>query len=155
MVLPLYPENHRGTRTLWEGNMNFYEEAQEKLRRELPGITGNKEGAIKTAVRDALLNFAGQDEEFAQAIVQGGSFGDCMKAVCKGIGTSISDFEAYSRAAAFFFPGSKVRFEMHIDLVGDAGETDCHTSAAALVRNDGEPKAEKKAGLVLDLADFL
>lgn len=41
--------------------MNFYEEAQEKLRRELPGITGNKEGAIKTAVRDALLNFAGQE----------------------------------------------------------------------------------------------
>ena len=151
MVLPLYPEKDRGTRILWEGNMNFYEEAQEKLRRELPGITGNKEGAIKTAVRDALLNFAGQDEEFAQAIVQGGSFKDCMTAVCKGITTSISDFEAYSRAAAFFFPGSKVRFEMHIDLVGEADALSV-TGAGA---GDSSPKGGGKAGLVLDLADFL
>jgi len=140
--------------------MNFYEEAQEKLRRELPGITGNREGAIKTAVRDALLNFAGQDEEFAQAIVQGGSFQDCMTAVCKGITTSISDFKAYSRAAAFFFPGSKVRFEMHLDLVGD---TDTSSAAAAApsahegrnaIKGEGK-EPEKKAGLVFDLADFL
>lgn len=157
MVLPLYPEKDRGTRTLWEGNMNFYEEAQEKLRRELPGITGNKEGAIKTAVRDALLNFAGQDEEFAQAIVQGGSFKDCMTAVCEGITTSISDFEAYSRAAAFFFPGSKVRFEMHIDLVGEADALSV-TGAGA---GDSSPKggAKRTEGakgeLVLNLADFL
>ena len=151
MVLPLYPEKDRGTRILWEGNMNFYEEAQEKLRRELPGITGNREGAIKTAVRDALLNFAGQDEEFAQAIVQGGSFQDCMKAVCKGITTSISDFEAYSRAAAFFFPGSKVRFEMHIDLVGEADALSV-TGAGA---GDSSPRGGAKGGLVLNLADFL
>ncbi|MBQ7435021.1 MAG: hypothetical protein IJV51_04380 [Oscillospiraceae bacterium] len=141
--------------------MNFYEEAQEKLRRELPGITGNREGAIKTAVRDALLNFAGQDEEFAQAIVQGGSFQDCMKAVCKGITTSISDFEAYSRAAAFFFPGSKVRFEMHIDLIGEAegdtraaeaGETPSVTSVST---GASSPRGGAKGGLVLNLADFL
>jgi hypothetical protein len=104
-------------------------------------------------VRDALLNFAGQDEEFAQAIVQGGSFKDCMTTVCKGITTSISDFEAYSRAAAFFFPGSKVRFEMHIDLIGDAAG---NTRAAEGVGPYKErPEPEKKAGLVLDLADFL
>lgn len=132
--------------------MNFYEEAQEKLRRELPGITGNREGAIKTAVRDALLNFAGQDEEFAQAIVQGGSFKDCMAAVCKGITTSISDFEAYSRAAAFFFPGSKVRFEMHIDLVGEAETSSAETPSVA---GDSSPRGGAKSGLVLDLADFL
>jgi len=137
--------------------MNFYEEAQEKLRRELPGITGNREGAIKTAVRDALLNFAGQDEEFAQAIVQGGSFQDCMKAVCKGITTSISDFEAYSRAAAFFFPGSKVRFEMHIDLIGEAGDTETGETSSVTSVSTGasSPKGGAKAGLVLDLADFL
>lgn len=156
MVLPLYPKKHRGTRILWEGNMNFYEEAQEKLRRELPGITGNKEGAIKTAVRDALLNFAGQDEEFAQAIVQGGSFKDCMTAVCKGITTSISDFEAYSRAAAFFFPGSKVRFEMHIDLVGEADTSSAETpSVTGASAGDSSPKRGAKGGLVLNLADFL
>jgi hypothetical protein len=140
--------------------MNFYEEAREKLRKELPGITGNKEGAIKQAVMDALVNFAGQDEEFAQAIVQGGSFQDCMKAVCKGIGTSISDFEAYSRAAAFFFPGSKVRFEMHIDLVGEAGETRAAEagetpSVTSVSTGASSPRGGAKGGLVLDLADFL
>ena len=139
--------------------MSFLEEAREKLRKELPGITGNKEGAIKQAAMDALVNFAGQDEEFAQAIVQGGKFSDCMKAVCKGIGTSISDLEVYSRAAAFYFPGCKVRFEMHLDLVGDAdtvGETDCHANAAAMARNDSEGETGgKKSGLVFDLADFM
>ena len=134
--------------------MNFYEEAQEKMRRELPGITGNREGAIKTAVRDALLNFAGQDAEFAQAIAQGGSFKDCMTAVCKGITTSISDFEAYSRAAVFYFPGAKVRFEMHIDLAGEAGDTSSAAAAAPSPQGEGK-EPEKKGGLVFDLADFL
>lgn len=136
--------------------MSFLEEAREKLRKELPGITGNKEGAIKQAAMDALVNFAGQDEEFAQAIVQGGKFSDCMKAVCKGIGTSISDLEVYSRAAAFYFPGCKVRFEMHLDLVGDADALSV-TGASA---GDSSPKGgakepEQKAGLVFDLKDFL
>lgn len=137
--------------------MNFYEEAQEKMRRELPGITGNREGAIKTAVRDALLNFAGQDAEFAQAIAQGGSFKDCMTAVCKGITTSISDFEAYSRAAAFYFPGAKVRFEMHIDLAGEAGDTSSGEapSVTGASAGDSSPKGGAKAGLVFDLKDFL
>ena len=131
--------------------MSFLEEAREKLRKELPGITGNKEGAIKQAAMDALVNFAGQDEEFAQAIVQGGKFSDCMKAVCKGIGTSISDLEVYSRAAAFYFPGCKVRFEMHLDLVGDADALSV-TGASA---GDSSPKGGAKAGLVFDLKDFL
>ena len=149
--------------------MSFLKEARKKLRKELPGITGNKEGAIKQAAMDALVNFAGQDEEFAQAIVQGGKFSDCMKEVCKGIGTSISDLEVYSRAAAFYFPGCKVRFEMHLDLVGDvAGEAGNASSAAAAADKlgmsrrasgsspqGGAKEPEKKGGLVFDLKDFL
>ena len=134
--------------------MDFLKEAGEKLRAELPKVSGAKEGAVKHAVMDALLNFAGQDEEFAQAIVQGGSFADCIKAVCKGIGTSISDLECYRRAVAFYFPGADVRFEMRIELAPGAGDerTDCHANAAALARNDRE---ESKSGMVIDLADFL
>ncbi len=147
--------------------MSFLEEAREKLRKELPGITGNKEGAIKQAAMDALVNFAGQDEEFAQAIVQGGKFSDCMKAVCKGIGTSISDLEVYSRAAAFYFPGCKVRFEMHLDLVEDAdalsvtgasaGDSKLGMSrgASECSPKGGAKEPEQKAGLVFDLKDFL
>ena len=135
--------------------MDFKQEARERLRRELPNVKGAKENAIKHAVMEALSNFAGQDEEFAQAIAQGGSFSDCMAAVCKGIGTSISDLEAYRRAAAFYFPGCDVRFEMRIELAPGTGDegTDCHANAAALARNDGESAG--KSGMVIDLADFL
>lgn len=144
--------------------MNYLEQARDKLRKELPAIKGNKEGAIKNAAMEALLNFAGQDEEFAQAIVQGGSFADCMREVCKGIGTSISDLEVYSRAAAFYFPGSKVRFEMHIDLVGEAHAEAGDTSSGAAAETpsvtganagDSSPRGGAKGGMVLNLADFL
>ena len=67
-----------------------------------------------------------------------------MAAVCKGIGQSLSDLEVYSRAAAFYFPGCKVRFEMHIDLIGDAAAAETPAQAA-----------EEKQGIVLDLAAFL
>ena len=139
--------------------MDFYEEAKKKLKEALPGIKGPKEGAIKQAAMEALLNFAGQEPEFAQAIVQGGDFADCMKAVCKGIGTSISDLEVYGRAAAFYFPGSKVRFEMHIDLEG--GPSQSPPLAAATAPPEGGPrgsaggKESGRSGLIFDLADFL
>lgn len=139
------PAGHKKTKR--KGiHMGFYEDAQKRIKEELPAVKGSKEGAIKHAVMDALLNFARQDEEFAQAIVQGGSFAACMAAVCKGIGSSISDLEAYRRAAAFYFPGADVRFEMRIDLVGAAAGKDAEEEG---------PKTETPKGLVIDLADFL
>ena len=124
--------------------MNYYEQAAERLRKESTSVTGAKASAMKAAVRDALLQFAKQDEEFAQAIVQGGSFKDCMEAVARGVGQSISDLEAYGKATEFYFPGSKVRFEMHIDLIGDAAGEE----------RDAED-GEKDGGLVIDLSAFL
>ena len=131
--------------------MDFLEEAKKKLRDELPKIKGAKESAIKQAAMDALLNFAGQEPEFAQAIAQGGSFSACMAAVCKGVGTSISDLEVYRRAAAFYFPGADVRFEMRIELAGG------DPSVAAAGGGDSSPcrGAKGAGGLVIDLADFL
>ena len=137
--------------------MEFLEKARKKLKNELPGVSGQKEGAVKLSVMEALLNFAEQDEEFAQAIVQGGSFKDCVAAVCKGVGNSISDLEAYRRAAAFYFPGSTVRFEMQIDLnpsvtAEDGGDSSpCRGAKTANDAADGRGKG----GLVIDLADFL
>ena len=134
--------------------MGFYEETEKKLRGELPKIKGMKEGAIKTAAMDALLNFARQEPEFAQAIAQGGSFADCMKAVCKGTGTSISDLEVFKRAAAFYFPGATVRFEMHIELAGETGK-DPSTSLRSAQDDRRTGTAKEAGGLVIDLADFL
>lgn len=128
--------------------MTFYEQAREKLAKDK--ITGSKASAMAPAVKDALLNFAEQDEEFAQAIVQGGSFSACMAKVARGVGQSISDLEAYGKAAAFYFPGSKVRFEMHIDLIGDA-------DALSVGSADSSPRGGAKSGdgLVIDLSAFL
>lgn len=97
--------------------------------------------AMKDAVHEQLIDFCGQDYEFAQAVVQGGSFEDCMKAVAKGCGNCLSDLEAYSRAVSFYFPGAKIRMQMSIDLVGAAAATDEPGTAGG--------------GIVLNLSDFL
>lgn len=123
---------------------DFYEQAKAKLEREAKeGAYDRYAAAMKEAVQTALLDFAEQDDEFAQAIVQGGSFADCMKAVAKNCGTSISDIEAYGRAVSFYFPGAKIRVQMSIDLIGDAAGTDNAGTAAS------------GGGIILNLSDFL
>lgn len=97
--------------------MNWEQQAVEKLEREANVFQGNRyESVMKTAVMDALESFCRQSSEFAQAVVQGGSFGECMAAVAKGCGSSLSDIEAYRRAAAFYFRGAEVRMELRICL---------------------------------------
>lgn len=95
---------------------NWYEQAKERLKQEYKEVKGQKERAMSSTVRDTLLEFCRQNEEFAQAVVQGGSFQECMTAVAKGVGSSISDLEAYRRAASFYFDGAKVKFQMVIEL---------------------------------------
>ncbi len=53
---------------------SWYEQAAAKLKAEYSQVKGQKEQAMRSAVRDVLLEFCRQDEEFAQAVVQGGSF---------------------------------------------------------------------------------
>lgn len=97
--------------------MTWYEQAVEKLDKEYKnGKYDRYAGAMKSAVRDALKDFCRQDEEFAQAVVQGGTFEDCMKSVAKGVSSSISDLDAYRRAVSFYFDGAKVEFQMKITL---------------------------------------
>ena len=55
--------------------MNEYRnEALKKLREGAKNVKGQKENAMKEAVRATLETFCTQDEEFAQAVVQGGDF---------------------------------------------------------------------------------
>lgn len=89
------------------------------------------------SVKEALRTFADQNEEFREAVEQGGSFSECMEAVAKGAGQSLSDLEAYRRAAGFFFKGAKVTMQLRIELEGDA------------------TKAEEKKGIIINLEDFL
>ena len=125
----------------------FRDQALEKLRKEAAAVSGSKERAMSEAVRATLENFAGQEEEFAQAIVQGGSFADCMKAVAKGVGASISDLEAYKKAVQFYFPGAEIRMQMTIDLIGAA--------AAVPATEEKEPERKKPENIILDFTEFL
>lgn len=98
--------------------------------------------AMKREVSESLQDFCRQDEEFAQAVVQGGSFEKCMEAVAKCVhGNSISDMEAYGAAVRFYFPGAGIDVKMTIDL------------CASVRDKDAAPEAEKK-GVVVDLSDF-
>ncbi len=124
---------------------DFYEKAKKKL--EAGTVSPDrKASAMAPAVKNALLDFCGQDGEFAQAVVQGGSFKDCMDAVAKGVGVSISDLDAYRKAVQFYFPGAEIRYQMTVDLIGKAaGERDVEDA----VPYKGKP------GVILDLTDFL
>ena len=127
----------------------YCDEALKKLREGAEEVKGTKERAMAGETRATLETFCRQDEEFAQAIVQGGSFADCMKAVAKGVGNSISDLEAYRKAVQFYFPGAEIRMVMTIDLIGAAAgpaeEPEVGKSAAP----------EKSTGLMLDFTQFL
>lgn len=115
--------------------MSYGDQGAEKLMAEYQKFAGDKYQAVmKGAVKDALLEFCRKNEEFAQAVVQGGSFADCMAAVSKGVKSSLSDIEAYRRAAAFYFEGAQVRMDLVIQL---------------------EPaEAERQNNIVIDLSDF-
>ena len=131
-------EGHAGlVRGHWEVRRMsvWYDRAKVRLESECKTIKGQKERAMGSAVRDALLEFCRQNEEFAQAVVQGGTFQDCMAAVAKGVGGSISDLEAYRRAVSFYFDGAKVKFQMVIELEPAQTEPD-------------------RGGLLLNLSDF-
>lgn len=129
--------------------MNFYEDAKKKLTEGCKGKLGRHQDVMKSAVRDALLDFCRQDVEFAQAVAQGGTFAECMNAVAKNVGGSISDLEAFRRAVQFYFPGADIRFKMEIDLCASvSGEPLQERSEEA------EPAAKTQQTKIINLEDF-
>ena len=121
----------------------FYAQAIQKLDAGVKASLDRYGNAMKTAVRDALADFCRQDAEFAQAVVQGGSFEDCMKAVGGGVkGGAISDLEAYRRAVQFYFKGADIKMTMTINL-------------CASVEGAAADTAETGASVKLDLLSLL
>ena len=117
------------------------QQALDKLGAEYAAGRYDEYGEImKARTLEALQDFCRQSEEFARAVVDGGTFGDCMKAVAKNCGNGISDLDAFTRAVRFYFPTAEVRYSMHIDLAPHAGDEDTAHSGKVLD---------------LDLADFL
>lgn len=110
---------------------------------KLPEELSRKGQAVGEAVRVALLDFCGQNAEFAQAVEQGGSLADCIESTVQDAGASISDIEVYKRAVQFYFAGAEIHMSMTLDL-GDGG-----------FAGDPEPQTERAVELNLDsLLDF-
>ena len=120
---------------------DYYDKAVKKLDDGAKAKQGRREAeAMKHAVAAALKDFCRQDAEFSQAVVQGGEFTDCMKAVAGKVKCgSISDIDAFRAAVAFYLPGATVRVQMAIDLcgsvAGDSGEEQQRPAARTKVLN--------------------
>lgn len=127
---------------------NWLTQAHQKLHAEQKGVTGQKEKVMAPATLAAIKDFCKQEPEFAQAVVQGGTFGECMKKVATFSGNSISDLEVYKKAVQFYFPGAKVRMALTIDLIGDAA------GAPAPKKQPAQVAEAPKPAMTLNLADF-
>lgn len=118
--------------------MNEYtQKALDKIKEDLK-ISDRHFSIIKDCVIAALESFIRQDDEFAQAVVQGGTMKEMFESVCKSIGgkSGISDLEVYQAAVEFFFPGAKVEFHMTIDLCGSVREKQTERTSLDLSFDD-------------------
>ena len=101
----------------------YKDEAIERIKTEAEGLKSlSPQGnAVSKDVCNVLIMFCEQDDEFAQAIVQGKKkLKDCIESTVKGARQSISDLEVYKRAVEFYFPGATVHMSLTIDLIGEA-----------------------------------
>lgn len=92
----------------------WQDKAIEKTTAERKLVKGQKETVMANAVLNMVHEFCIQSSEFAKAVAEGGSFADCMTAVAKGVGTSISDIDAYKKAVQFYLPGAEIMVQMQI-----------------------------------------
>ena len=105
----------------------WQDKAIEKTTAERKQVKGQKETVMANAVLDMVHEFCIQSSEFAKAVAEGGSFADCMTAVAKGVGNSISDIDAYKKAVRFYLPGADIVVRMEI-------QTALHPQTEAPVR---------------------
>lgn len=101
----------------------FTPKALEKIKENV-NISDRHFNIIRQSTLDALESFIKQDDEFAQAVAQGGTMKEMWEEVCKKIGSrsGVSDLEVYQAAVEFFFSGARIEFHMTIDLCGSVRE---------------------------------
>lgn len=125
---------------------SIIEQAKEKIKTPITGKLNQKAGAINKPTAAAMELFCEQSEEFARAIVEcDKTFSDCLNAIVKDIGNAVSDFDVYSKAVEFFFPGAKVEFKMLIHM----SEYDMNESQETI------PKIQESSNISLSLDSLL
>lgn len=91
--------------------------AKEKIKPSAKKNLGRYENAVNSAVANALREFCDQSEELSRAIIESDkTYDECLTAICKGLGQSISDFDLYTRAVQFWFPGAVIEYKMTIRM---------------------------------------
>lgn len=94
-------------------------QAVEKInRKEKPMKDDMFAAAIGEHIKKALATFCEQNEEFARAVLDGGSANECIKSVADKIRTrkAVSDFDVYQLAVKYYFPVAVVDFIMKIRM---------------------------------------
>lgn len=107
---------------------NYTIEAIDKIEKELrelneAGKASFKAKAVAKKTAETLIVFCGQDNEFAQAIVQSDkTLSEACEYAVKDCKNSTSDIEVYRRVVELYFPGATVEMKMTIDLCGSVKE---------------------------------
>lgn len=109
--------------------------AMEKTTKELEQVKGQKERVMAKPVLTVIHDFCIQSQPFAKAVAEGGSFADCMTAVAKGTGDSISDLDAYKKAVQFYLPDAEIEMQMQIRLPDAPSHNSEFTGAHAIILN--------------------
>lgn len=102
--------------------------------------------AVAPEVSAALESFCRQDEEFARAVLDGGTLGECLTVVAKEISGKqhISDIAVYQKAVEFYFPGAVIENKMTI-----------HMSRFEIDGSESEPKPAPEKSIDLSLDSLL
>ena len=109
-----------------------------KSEEQKKGASGAKAKAVYEAVRDALSCFCEQNDEFADAIIGSDkTLGDCCESITEKCGNAISDFDVYTKAVQFYFPGAVIEMKMTVytsafERDAAAGGAKSHSSAKVL-----------------------
>lgn len=102
---------------LMKNSNSILEQAKQKIKSfeaKKLGQLSQKVKAIAEPTANALVAFCEQSEEFARAVIDGDDFINCLITISKDFGNAVSDFEVYSKAVQFYFPGAVIKFEMKI-----------------------------------------
>ncbi|WP_270750004.1 hypothetical protein [Pseudoruminococcus massiliensis] len=100
-----------------KNSISILEQAEKKIKSfeaKKLGQLSQKVKAIAEPTANALVAFCEQSEEFARAVIDGDDFINCLIMISKDFGNAVSDFEVYSKAVQFYFPGAVIKFEMKI-----------------------------------------
>lgn len=100
-----------------------------------------KASLMADATLKVLADFCSQSEDFAKAVIAGGTFGDCMKEASKGLGNYADGAEICKRCVQFYVPGAQVHSQWHVELPTE------YTANRTQHKN-------QQNGFVLDLMDL-